>query len=179
MGDVKNFKTSEILKNGMTVTIRAVRSSDKDLLVEAFGNLDSETIYTRFFHSKTSLTDVELARITEPDFVKEVGLVATIDRPEKELIIGAARYVTLQAKEKEECAAEVAFLVEEDYQGLGIASRLLGHLVRIAREQGVKKFEAEVLARNSAMLAVFKRSGLDCQLKRENGEIHLTMPLNA
>lgn len=179
MYDVKNFKTSDILKNGMTVTIRSVRSSDKALLIEAFSKLEPETVYTRFFHNKTSLTDAELARITEPDFTKEVGLVATIDRPEKELIIGAARYVMLQAGQKEECSAEVAFLVEEDYQGLGIASRLLGHLARIARERGVKRFEAEVLARNSAMLAVFKRSGLDCQLKREDGEIHITMPLNA
>lgn len=179
MCDVKNFKTSEILKNGMTVTVRSVRSSDKDLLVEAFGNLEAETVYTRFFYNKTSLTDVELARITEPDFSKEVGLVATIDRQEKETIIGAARYVLLPAKQQEEFSAEVAFLVEEDYQGLGIAGRLLGHLIRIAREQGVKRFEAEVLARNGAMLAVFKRSGLDCRLKHEDGEIHVTMALDA
>lgn len=179
MYDIKSFKTSEILKNGMAATIRSVRPSDKELLVEAFSNLESETIYTRFFHAKTSLTDAELARITEPDFVKEVGLVATIDRADKEVVIGAARYVMLPAGREEECSAEVAFLVEEDYQGLGIASRLLGHLVRIAREQGVKRFEAEVLARNSAMLAVFRRSGLDCQLRHETGEIHITMPLSA
>lgn len=177
MIDVKNFKTSETLKNGMTVTIRAVRPSDKDLIVEAFSNLESETIYTRFFHHKTSLSEVELTKITAPDFAREVGLVVTVDRPEREVIIGAARYVVLQAGQEGKRSAEIAFLVEEDYQGLGIAGRLLGHLVRIAREQGITSLEAEVLAGNRAMLNVFKRCGLDCRTKHENGEIHVTMPL--
>jgi hypothetical protein len=55
---------------------------------------------------------------------------------------------------------QVAFTVEEDYQGLGIASRLLEHLVRIARDRGIAEFVAEVLPRNTAMLRVFTRSGL-------------------
>ena len=56
--------------------------------------------------------------------------------------------------------AEVALSVEEDYHGQGIATRILNHLVRIAREKGVDQFEAEVLPGNTSMLAVFSRIGL-------------------
>ncbi len=177
MIDAKGFETRETLKNGMTVTIRAVRPSDKDLLVEAFSNLEAETIYTRFFHHKTSLSQADLAMITELDFVRDVGLVVTAVGPEREVIIGAARYAVLPAGHGSALSAEVAFLVEEDYQGQGIAGRLLGHLVGIARAQGIKSFEAEVLAGNTAMLTVFKRSGLDLQAKHEDGVIHVTMQL--
>lgn len=95
MIDVKNFETCETLKNGTAVTIRAVRPADKGLLAEAFGNLESETVYTRFFHHKSDLTDAELAMATELDFVKDVGLVVTVPGTEGEVIIGAARYSSL------------------------------------------------------------------------------------
>ena len=177
MIDAKNFQTSETLKNGTAVAIRAVRPDDRELLVEAFRNLESETIYTRFFHHKSSLSEAELAMITQLDFVKDVGLVVTVPGPEREIIIGAARYAVLQTDREGKTSAEVAFLVEEDYQGQGIASRLLGPLIRIARENGISCFEAEVLAGNTAMLNVFKRCGLDVRTKYEGGEIHVNMPL--
>lgn len=177
MIDAKNFETCETLKNGTAVTVRAVRPADKELLAEAFGNLESETVYTRFFHHKSHLTDAELARATELDFVKDVGLVVTVPGPEREVIIGAARYSRLPVEQDGQLAAEVAFTVEEDYQGQGIAGRLLGHLARIAREQGITSFVAEVLAGNKAMLGVFKRSGLALRTTYQDGDIHLTLSL--
>lgn len=177
MIDIKNFATTEMLKSGITVTIRAVRPDDKDLLVEAFAKLEPETIYTRFFHHKTSLTEAELAMLTHLDFAKgDVGLVATYARPDKESIIGAARYALLPTGQGRP-SAEVAFIVEEDFQGLGLASRLLSHLIGIAREQGIANFEAVVLAGNTAMLTVFKRAGLSLQMQHEDGEVHVIMSL--
>jgi GNAT superfamily N-acetyltransferase len=53
--------------------------------------------------------------------------------------------------------AEVAFVVREDHQGLGIAGHLLGLLERIARENGYRAFSATVLRENMSMLRVFKK----------------------
>jgi RimJ/RimL family protein N-acetyltransferase len=69
--------------------------------------------------------------------------------------------------------------VEEDYQGQGIASRILKHLIHIAREKGVSRFEAEVLAENRAMLAVFARSGLPMKKSLEEGAVHVSLSLTA
>ena len=73
--------------------------------------------------------------------------------------------------------AEIAFVVEEDYHGLGIAGRLLRHLAEIAREQGIAAFEADVLAENKAMLAVFARCGLPMAKRRDGDTVHVTLSL--
>ena len=78
-----------------------------------------------------------------------------------------------------ERSAELAFVVEEDYQGRGIASRLLARLAALARSQNLTRFEADVLSENSAMLAVFKRCGFPMRQRRDGGVIHLTLALAA
>jgi GNAT superfamily N-acetyltransferase len=77
-----------------------------------------------------------------------------------------------------ERAAEVAFTIEEDYHGKGLASMLLGLLAGIAREHGIVRFEAEVLAGNASMLSVFEHSGLPLTSKNDHGVIHVTMDLH-
>jgi RimJ/RimL family protein N-acetyltransferase len=68
-------------------------------------------------------------------------------------------------------------MVEEDYHGQGIASRVLRHLARVAKDQGLATFEADVLAENKAMLAVFARTGWPMTKAREGGAVHVTLAL--
>lgn len=175
MLDARDFEATETLKNGVTVKIRAIRPADKAGIAAAFGKLDPESVYTRFFQAKASLSDQELKAATEVDFENVVALVVTIDSGAKETIIGSGRYVAFDLSGTR--SAEIAFIVEEDYHGLGIAGRILKHLARIAREKGVGQFEAEVLPQNKAMLAVFSRSGLPLQLTPADGTIHVTLSL--
>jgi RimJ/RimL family protein N-acetyltransferase len=175
MMDANDFETTETLKNGLIVKFRAVRPADKAGIVDAFGKLDPESFYTRFFRAKGSLSDQELKAATEVDFENVVALVVTIESGGKETIIGGGRYVAFDRPSAR--SAEVAFVVEEDYHGLGIAGRILKHLARIAREKGVGRFEAEVLPQNNAMLAVFLRSGLPMKRAQSEGVIHVTLSL--
>jgi GNAT superfamily N-acetyltransferase len=175
MVDAHGFDETETLKNGVTVKIRAVRPADKAGIADAFGKLDPESIYTRYFRAKESLSDQELKAATEVDFEDVVALVVTVASGEKETIIGGGRYLAFDVSGERH--AEVAFMVEEDYHGLGIAGRLLKHLARIARGKGVRQFEAEVLPQNKAMLAVFSRSGLPMELTQTEGVIRVTLSL--
>ena len=175
MIDADAFEQTETLKNGVTVKIRAIRPADKAAIVEAFGKLDPESVYTRFFRAKDSLSDQELKAATEVDFENVVALVATIESGGQETIIGGGRYVAFNVSGAR--SAEIAFLVEEDYHGLGIAGRILKHLIHIAREKGIGQFEAEVLPQNKAMLAVFSRSGLPTKLTQTEGVVHVTLSL--
>lgn len=170
------YDESAFLKNGIKVRVRAIRPSDKAMIVEAFQNLEPESIYTRFFHAKKMLTDEDLRKITEVDFDTEVALVVTIGAEGDETIIGAGRFASYTTGDGRR-TAEVAFTVEEDYQGQGIAGMLLKRLTSIAREKGVVQFEAEVLSQNRAMLAVFAHSGLTVKEQYEGDTIHATMPL--
>jgi ribosomal protein S18 acetylase RimI-like enzyme len=67
--------------------------------------------------------------------------------------------------------------VDDSHQGLGIATRLLRHLVAIARASGIKEFFAEVLPENAPMLKVFERSGLAVTTRRDAGVVHVTLAL--
>ena len=165
MMDVRNYTVEETLKNGLMATIRAVRPDDKSRIVAAFEELEPQSIYTRFFQYKQELSKAELQRATEVDFENEVALVATIQQGTRETIIGSGRYVVYGTPEAVR-SAEIAFIVEEDYQGQGLAGHLLRHLTRIARAKGVRQFTAEVLPGNPSMLAVFSRCGLPMETKR-------------
>jgi GNAT superfamily N-acetyltransferase len=110
-------------------------------------------------------------QLTEIDYISVVVLLATIGASQQETVIGLGRYVASGH------AAEVAFVVAEDYVGRGIAERLLHHLTYIARENGIAKFEADVRAKNEPMLAVFRDSGLPMTKTTADGITHVTLLL--
>jgi GNAT superfamily N-acetyltransferase len=70
-------------------------------------------------------------------------------------------------------------MVDEDFHGQGIASRLLRHLATVATMQGIRTFEADVLADNKAMLTVFARTGWPMTKTREGDVIHVKLALTA
>jgi RimJ/RimL family protein N-acetyltransferase len=172
----RDFRVETALRDGTAVTIRVMRPDDRERLVAAFAKLDSSTIYTRFFSYRKEIPERTLERLAEIDFVELAGLVATIGAGGDETVIGGASYVGGIADDGKRFA-EVAFTIEEDYQGQGLATRLFAALAAIARRHGIARFTADVLSGNGAMLAVFKRSGLPLRREREDGVIHVELDL--
>ena len=165
------YLVRETLNDGGPVTIRAARPDDKQRILTAFLALEPHSIYARFFYAKTELSEEELRQLTEIDYVSAVVLLATIGARQQETVIGLGRYAASGG------SAEVAFVVADDYVGRGIAGRLLHHLTHIARENGMAKFEADVLEDNAAMLAVFRDSGLPMTTMHADGVTHVTLVL--
>lgn len=176
MTDWRQFSCTETLKNGLDVRIRALRADDRERIARAFRLLDRESVYRRLFAFKSELTDADLDRIVMADPEREVALVVTIGAGTDETIIGSGRYFAA-ADNGTDRTAEVAFVVEEDYHGLGIARRLLSHLADIARSGGIAALEADVLAGNRSMLAVFAKCGLPMQTQQDHGVVHVTLAL--
>ena len=154
------------------ITIRAVRPDDRGRIAKAFRELDPESIYRRFFFPKRELSDEELRRLTECDGARDVVLVATVASADQEVIVGLGHCARNAA------SGEIAFTVEEDYQGRGIASEMLRQLADIARRNGVLQFEADVLADNAPMLKVFRRSRLPMKETQTDGIVRLTLFLD-
>jgi RimJ/RimL family protein N-acetyltransferase len=170
------FSQQAVLRNGMPVLIRVAVPADRDLFVAAFGKLEPNSVYTRFFAMRKQLSPAELDRLTASDFVNFVSLAALVGSGSDETLIGGASYVALPSADGAR-VAEVAFTIEEDYQGQGLAGKLLAGLVGIARQQGMARFEADVLSGNAAMLSVFERSGLPLKKTRDGSVIHVVMDL--
>jgi RimJ/RimL family protein N-acetyltransferase len=174
--DIVNYTVVENLRDRRPVTLRAIRPEDKGLLREAFNGLEAGSIYLRFFGPRKELTDRELIQATEIDFIRTVALVACVQESAGERVIGGGRYFTLDGTDPP--SAEVAFLVEEDFHGQGLASILFKHLLLIGRKQGISRFEADVLHGNKKMLRVFERAGLPVVTKASSDSLHVEIYLN-
>jgi RimJ/RimL family protein N-acetyltransferase len=161
------------LGDGTKLTSRPARPDDRERVVRAFAALDRESVYTRYFTYKRELSEADLAHLDTMDFVREAILVATVESSEGETIVGTCRFIALDAP----ATAEVSFTIEEDFQGRGIAGRLLERLAVIARANGIARFEAVVLRENKAMLRVFERAGWPMTSRREDGTIAVTLSL--
>jgi len=175
-GDDRHFSQASTLRDGTPVTIRVMRTDDRDRIARAFSGLDAGTIYTRFFGFRKEIPASAIDRIAAIDFVNLAGLVVTVGAASEETVIGSASYVGSVASDGAK-TAEVAFTIEEDYQRQGLAGRLLAALAHLARRHGIARLEAEVLAGNAPMLSVFQRSGLPMRMRREGGVVHVTLDL--
>jgi len=176
INDPRQYAIEAILRDGSSIHIRALRPEDKQLLVDHFEHLSRQSVYFRFFGAKKRLTDEELTRFTELDFVKQVALVATLGIGTEERIIGVGRYTAVPHDGGSPTCAEVAFAVLDEYQGRGIGTLLLEHLAPIAHANGITEFEADVLGENNQMLEVFAKSGFKVKRSLESGVFHVTFP---
>src|SRR5215218_342706 len=159
------WEADVVLRDGGTAHVRPIHPSDADA-VQAFHVRQSrDSIYMRFFTFKATLSSKELARFTEVDYRNRVALVITIGGE----IIGIGRYDRLD----DPTEAEVAFNIADAHQGRGIGSILLEHLAAAARENGIRKFSAEVLPENRKMLMVFSDAGYDVRRHFDDGVVSL------
>src|ERR1700732_2197149 len=170
--DSAHYSAEEVLRDGGSIHVRALRPNDRERLLEHFKGLSQQSVYHRFFGLKRSMSDAELVRLTQLDFVTHVGLVATLRDATGEHFIGVARYIRVANPTH----AEVSFAVLDEHQGRGIGSVLLDHLSRIARSSGIVELEADVLGDNNRMLEVFAKSGFKVRRSNASGVIHVAFP---
>jgi GNAT superfamily N-acetyltransferase len=167
------YAAVERLRDGTLLQIRAVQPSDRAWMLAALARASSTSLYRRFFAPKRAFSDREIDFLVNVDFVGHVALAAVMERDGREVVAGGGRYVVSGP-----ATAEVAFAVEDPHQGLGIATRVLRHLIGIGRDAGLDEFVAEVLSENAPMLSVFQRSGLPMKTRREGGVVHVTLDLS-
>jgi len=174
--EARHYESDEVLRDGGSVHVRAIRPDDKQRLLDLFHRLSARTVYFRFFRTKDRLTDEELRYFTDLDFVRNVALVATLHVDDDERIIAVGRYFGLGPTDEPCTRAEVAFTVDDAHQGRGLGTLLLERLAAIARDQGITEFEAYVLGENNQMLQVFETSGFQIRRALEAGVLHVSFP---
>ena len=156
----------------MRVEIRPIEARDKADLASAVEESSSEAIYRRFLGPHGPLSAAELRYLSEVDHHDHEALVA-ID-PESGRGVGVARYVR-DVKRRD--SAEVAFAVLETWQGRGVGKALMRGLADRAREEGVRRFTALMLAHNSPMRHLLADLGPTRVLSREAGAVELAVDL--
>ena len=167
-GYPREWEADVLLADGGVAHLRPIRPADADRLVAFYERVSPESKYLRFFAPYPRLTDRDVRRFTEVDYVDRVAFIVTLG----ENMIAVGRYDRI-----EDDHAEVAFLIEDAHQGRGIAQLLLEHLTQAARERGITRFVAEVLPENRRMAKVFADAGYRVSKGIEDGVLAVEFPI--
>ncbi len=170
--DLANYSEMELLRDGRQVEIRALRPEDREALMVAVRGMNSDSFYRRFFAVKHDFSEAEIQYFVDVDFVSHVALVAVVEEDGEPFIAGGGRYIIATRGQ-----GEVAFAVGDKYQGQGIGTILMRHLVAIARQAGLQELIADVLPANRQMLKIFQKCGLPMTTQLEAGNVRVTLKL--
>lgn len=158
-----------VLSDGSTAAIRELGPGDGDRLARFAASLSPETLQLRYMGAVAELQPRELERLTRAADPDHLGLLA--ERAGE--LLAVADYERQTGSEE----AEVAFLVGDAHQGLGIGSLLLEQLASWGRRQGIRRFVADCLADNQRMLRVFRGAGFAARSAPETGQVHVVMDI--
>ena len=145
----------DTLRDGTEIFFRPVKPTDEAALSDMLYSLSADSVRKRYFTHTRTFPHKDVQRLTNIDYKQDLAIVGVVPGPSGEGIVAIAQYF-LDPKTK---VAEVAFIVQDEWQDKGMGSFLLNYLTRIAIERGVRTFYASVLPSNKAMLNIFQNSG--------------------
>jgi RimJ/RimL family protein N-acetyltransferase len=154
------------LKNGETLRIRPIRPDDESRLAALYDRLSRHTAYQRFFTLRRRLPADWFYYFANVDYRRRLALVAERETVAGVELVGVGRY----EPSDEEATGEVAFVLEDGYQGQGIGAVLLDAVLRAGTQRGLTRFRAYVLAENYRMLRLLAHHTRVIESKTKQGE---------
>lgn len=176
MDHTSTFQEQVALKDGTLLQLRAIRPSDKAVLIEGFGHLSAVSRRHRFHTAKSALSDADLRFLTECDGHLHYAIIAACEdaltgKPEG---VGVARFVRTPENPD---IAELAITVVDAWQHRGIGDLLLRRIIAAATEHGVERLQAVILADNEGMKHLIAKYSGDVTFKHENGVLIVDIPI--
>ncbi|WP_022872511.1 bifunctional GNAT family N-acetyltransferase/acetate--CoA ligase family protein [Nesterenkonia alba] len=169
-GYPEHWEADVVLRDGAAAHLRPITPDDAERLQRMHAGQSESSIYLRYFTYKATLSDEDLERFTNIDYVNRVSFVVLLD----EEIIAVGGYDRIEGTTE----AEVSFNVSDDHQGRGLGSILLEHLAAAGRERGIELFSAEVLPQNRKMIGVFTEAGYEVSRSFEDDVILVRFPID-
>jgi len=166
-----DIATEQRFKDGLKVRFRAIKPSDEEAMRRLFYRFSNQTVFRRFLFPISTMPHNKMQEYVNVDYSQMMSVVALIRESDQEKIIAEARY----AKDEQSSTGDLAFVVDEKYQGIGIGSYLYEMLIRLAKDRGLKGFTAEVLQANQSMMKVFENGQFPVNARVDNGLLRLTI----
>jgi acetyltransferase len=172
------YATDWRLNDGEPVRIRPIRPEDEPLMVQFHKTLSEQSVRSRYFHPMkldARTAHDRLIRVTFNDFDRELALVVEHrkpdgDRPE---ILAVGRLSKTPGLNE----AEFALIVSDEYQHLGIGTKLLEMLVQIGRIEKLGRISAQILNDNIEMQKTAEKAGFKLSHNIEEGTYIAEMEL--
>jgi RimJ/RimL family protein N-acetyltransferase len=163
------------LDDGTQVRLRPIRPDDERRLIDLYGRLSRQTVYQRFFTIMKRLPSQWAHLFANVDYRRRLALVAEHPRdgaaPE---LIGVGRYEPTEQPD----TAEIAFVVQDGWQGRGLGRILLREVLGAGEARGIRRFRALVLAENRRMLRLLARHTKVIERSVEDGVASLLLRPN-
>ena len=163
MGDMppRNLAPADVLlTDGRVGVVRRLVPEDAEELHDLHGRVSDDTLRLRFFSATRAAAHQYVEHVLSA--ADTLAMVAEVDGH----IVGLATAEPVRPR-----TSEIAFLVADDFRGQGLGTLLLEHLAALARDQGIRRFEADVLSENARMLSVFSDAGFDVSRRSDQGEV--------
>lgn len=167
------IETLKTFGPGLELKIRPILPSDEDMMRRLFYHFSDESKYLRYFARLSIMPHKEMQKYVNIDYDTTFSIVGILQKDRTERIIAEARYSYYDRID----AYEMAFIVDEEFQGRGIATFLLNFLTKIARERGIKRLAATVLPQNDKMLRVFEKGEVKPKSVFADGVLELRFEL--
>jgi len=162
------------LSGGVTVALRPIRPEDATIEKEFVHGLSEQSKFLRFMFGLKDLTPAMLSRFTQVDYDREIALIAVVDTEHGERQIGVARYTVFP----DEQTCEFAIVVADDWQGKGLARRLLAQLAETARQRGLVTMTGVTLRENHRMIELSRSLGFETRTDKEDPDlVQMTLAL--
>ena len=158
------------MKDGTRVMIRPIRPEDEMLMHAFHASLSERTVTMRYLSPlvlSKRVNHERLARMTHNDYDREIALVVESDMNGEKAILGAARLSKLHGTDEE---ARFTMLISDAYQGLGLGRELLERILRIGRDERIKRILALMSPENDAMQKLCHAAGFSSfEIDPQNG----------
>lgn len=160
----KKYETTWRLRDGRTVLLRPIKPEDEPLWLEMFQTFSQESVRYRFFQIIKDTPHETRIRYTNIDYDREVAIVAELNEDGRRKLLGVAR-VSFEPDRKQ---GEIAFIVADPWQGLGLGTKLVDYAIEICKDMKVESLYAIMLGDNYRAISLMKKMGFVTHLSDDN-----------
>ncbi len=151
----KKYETLWRLRDGREVLLRPIKPEDEPLWLEMFQNFSEESIRYRFFQIIKDTPHEVRVRYCNIDYDREIAIVPELTEGGRRKILGVVR-VSLEPDQK---SGEMAFIIADPWQGLGLGTKMVDHVIEICKDMGIETIYAIMLPDNVRALSLMKKMG--------------------
>ncbi|MGC9345444.1 MAG: acetate--CoA ligase alpha subunit [Candidatus Bathyarchaeales archaeon] len=168
----KKYETLWKLRDGRTVLLRPIKPEDEPLWLEMFQNFSEVSIRYRFFQIIKDTPHEVRVRYCNIDYDREMAIVAELNEEGRRKILGVVR-LSIEPDGK---AGEIAFIVADPWQGLGLGTKMVDYMIEICKDRGLETIYGIMLPDNHRAISLMKKMGFNIEYL-DDGTVKATLNL--
>jgi acetyltransferase len=151
----KKYESMWKLRDGRTVILRPIKPEDEPLWLEMFKNFSEESIRYRFFQIIKDTPHETRVRYCNIDYDREIAIVPELTENGQKKILGVVR-VGIEPDGKK---GEIAFIVADPWQGLGLGTKMVDYVLEICKDMKLREIYAIMLNDNYRAIDLLRKMG--------------------